>query len=165
MKTHALRKYQDGVGSPAGRCFRCFRHDVAAQESQSTSTGTHDRGIGSEGMSSSLRCSTSRATGVFRSFLLRRRATARMQQRTVWVRQESFLQRCLLYTNVDDGGPTALLEVALEALAAQLVGNCSEWNYVPYRPAQVSLNRFVRPLGQQNCNLPIAPSPSAFRHL
>ena len=106
MKTHALRKYQDGVGSPAGRCFRCFRHDVAAKESKSTSTGTHDRGIGSEGMSSSLRCSTSRATGVFRSFLLRRRATARMQQRTVWVRQESFLHRCLLYTNVDDGGPT-----------------------------------------------------------
>ena len=105
MKTHVLRKYQDGVGSPACRCFSCFRHDVAAQESQSTSTGTHDRGIGSEGMSSSLRCSTSRATGVFCSFLLRRRATASMQQRTVWVRQESFLQWCLLYTNVDDGGP------------------------------------------------------------
>ena len=29
---HALHKYQDGVGSLAGRCFHCFCHDVAAQE-------------------------------------------------------------------------------------------------------------------------------------
>ena len=65
MKTHALRKYQDGVGSLAGRCFRCFRHDVTAQEARSTSKATHDREPGSEGTSFSLRCSISRATGVF----------------------------------------------------------------------------------------------------
>ena len=65
MKTHALRKYQDGVGSLAGRCFRCFCHDVAAQEARSTSTGAHGRGLGSEGTSSSFRDCTSRATVFF----------------------------------------------------------------------------------------------------
>ena len=63
--------------------------DVAAQEAHSTSTGAHGRGLGSEGTSSLFHCSTSRATGVFRSFLLRRMVTARMQQRTVWIRQKN----------------------------------------------------------------------------
>ena len=65
MKTRALRKYQDGVGSLAGWLFRCFGHDVAAQEAHSTSTGAHGRGLGSEGTSSLFHCSTSRAAGVF----------------------------------------------------------------------------------------------------
>ena len=88
-KTHTLRKYQEGAESLAGRCFRCFRHDVTAQEAYSTSSGTHDRGLGSEGTSSSLHCSTSRAIGVFRSFLLCHSATAHMQWRIVWVRQRN----------------------------------------------------------------------------
>ena len=155
MKTHVLCKYQDGIGGLASQYSRCFRHDVAVQEVRSTSVGMHDRGLCSESTSSSLRCSTSRATGVFRSFLLHRMATARMQWRTVWVRQRNhtYLSRAV----------TGWSEIEWKPYFSLHVGNCSEWHYV-YCLAQLSLNRFVRPLGQRNCNLPVAPSSSAFHH-